>query len=188
MPELPEVETTKTSLNPLIGQTVTKVYTSGKRLRECLPNDLSSLVGYQFTKAVRRAKYLLLYFTHQTDHTKKTLLVHLGMSGSLQQRRVDAEEQRQRQLRRPAQNHPRQPHQQHQRRRPAGQHRIVRRRPGLQPQGFVEQNHLEQFAVHREERQDRKTETTTAGQTRSGAVARLHRRHAGQEPRGLPRR
>ena len=91
MPELPEVETTKTSIYPLIGQTVTKFYTSGKRLREYLPNDLSSLVGYQFTKAVRRAKYLLLYFTHQTDHTKKTLLVHLGMSGSLQQRRVDAD-------------------------------------------------------------------------------------------------
>ena len=71
MPELPEVETTKTSLNPLIGQTVTKVYTSGKRLRECLPNDLSSLVGYQFTKAVRRAKYLLLYFTTKPTTPKR---------------------------------------------------------------------------------------------------------------------
>lgn len=91
MPELPEVETTKTSLTPLIGQRVVQVYTSNKRLRELLPDDLSSLIGYQFTKAVRRAKYLLLYFAHPNDRTQKTLLIHLGMSGSLQQHHATEE-------------------------------------------------------------------------------------------------
>ncbi|MNF53111.1 hypothetical protein D3C84_344830 [compost metagenome] len=36
------------------------------------------------------------------------------------------------------------------------------RRAGLQPQGFVEQDHFEQLTVHREERQDRKPESPTA--------------------------
>lgn len=83
MPELPEVETTKLSLSPLIGQTINDVYTSGYRLREMIPNDLDELVGATLINVVRRAKYLVLYFQKSTETL--SLLIHLGMSGSLQQ-------------------------------------------------------------------------------------------------------
>lgn len=83
MPELPEVETTKASLAPLIGKTINDVYTSGFRLREMIPDDLDELVGASLVGVIRRAKYLLLVF--QKNHQTLELLVHLGMSGSLQQ-------------------------------------------------------------------------------------------------------
>lgn len=82
MPELPEVETTKQSLSPLLGKEVTAITYSGHRLREPIP-DLSVLIGTRFTKVTRRAKYLLLDF--RTDKSTHTLLIHLGMSGSLGQ-------------------------------------------------------------------------------------------------------
>lgn len=83
MPELPEVETTKASLTPLIGQTISDIYTSGHRLREPIPADLDELVDTKLMRAVRRAKYLILEF--KKDDEILELLVHLGMSGSLQQ-------------------------------------------------------------------------------------------------------
>lgn len=82
MPELPEVETTKASLAPLLGKTVSDTAVSGFRLREPIA-DVSCLVGATFVEARRRAKYLLLDFK-KANHTT-SLLVHLGMSGSLQQ-------------------------------------------------------------------------------------------------------
>lgn len=85
MPELPEVETTKTSLLPLVGQSVISVQTYRPNLREPIARDLDTLAGFVLQSVVRRAKYLLLYFFHPTDRTQKTLLVHLGMSGSLLQ-------------------------------------------------------------------------------------------------------
>lgn len=89
MPELPEVETTKASLAPLLGQKVSTVSVHQPKLREMMPSDLDSLVGYYLTDVVRRAKYLILTFTHLQDHATKELLVHLGMSGSLQQHPTD---------------------------------------------------------------------------------------------------
>lgn len=89
MPELPEVETTKNSLTPLLGQTIVAVFINQPKLREMMPSDLSTLIGFKFVKVVRRAKYLLLEFYHQQDNCQKTLLVHLGMSGSLQQHPTD---------------------------------------------------------------------------------------------------
>ncbi|MDO4897211.1 MAG: bifunctional DNA-formamidopyrimidine glycosylase/DNA-(apurinic or apyrimidinic site) lyase [Moraxella sp.] len=83
MPELPEVETTKLSLNPLIGKTVDDIYTSGHRLREVIPADLDELVGASLWQVIRRAKYLILLFKKENQTLK--LLIHLGMSGSLQQ-------------------------------------------------------------------------------------------------------
>lgn len=92
MPELPEVETTKQSLSPLIGLTVNRIRLSGHRLREPIPNDLDRLIGKTLVSVHRRAKYLLLTFcqtaTGCNDSKKSeclTLLIHLGMSGSLQQ-------------------------------------------------------------------------------------------------------
>lgn len=85
MPELPEVETTKTSLSPLIGQTVNFVQRHRPNLREPIPSNLDTLTGFVLRLVTRRAKYLLLHFDNVKDNANKTLLVHLGMSGSLLQ-------------------------------------------------------------------------------------------------------
>ncbi len=76
MPELPEVETTKTSLLPLLGQRVTQVQVRQPSLRWPVPNDLSKLVGQKLLRLERRAKYILAHFE------RDALLMHLGMSGS----------------------------------------------------------------------------------------------------------
>lgn len=89
MPELPEVETTKNSLKPLLDQVVTSVDVYQPKLRYMMPNDLPSLIGFRLHKLERRAKYLLLHFYHDADNSHKSLLIHLGMSGSLQQHPVD---------------------------------------------------------------------------------------------------
>lgn len=83
MPELPEVETTKASLTPLIGKRIGDIYTSVHRLREMIPSNLDELVGAKLVRVVRRAKYLLLDFNKNGSPFR--LLIHLGMSGSLQQ-------------------------------------------------------------------------------------------------------
>ena len=86
MPELPEVETTKTSLTPLLGQSVQAVTVFQPKLRWTMPDDLAQLAGYTLASVERRAKYLLLNFLPLLENlpTQK-LIIHLGMSGSLQQ-------------------------------------------------------------------------------------------------------
>lgn len=86
MPELPEVETTRQSLMPLLNARVVAVRTSGLRLREPVADNLTTLMGYQLTAVKRQAKYLLLHFARTpNDPDEKVLLIHLGMSGSLGQ-------------------------------------------------------------------------------------------------------
>lgn len=86
MPELPEVETTKTSLIPLLGQSVSDITVFQPKLRWSMPEDLSELVGYTLESVERRAKYLILTFLPQIkDQQARQLIIHLGMSGSLQQ-------------------------------------------------------------------------------------------------------
>ena len=80
MPELPEVETVRRTLEPLVlGARVEKVWTSGLPLRLARPVDTAGLrrvaQGSTITALRRRAKYLLV------DTAKGTTLVHLGMSG-----------------------------------------------------------------------------------------------------------
>lgn len=79
MPELPEVETTLRGVTPHVrGRTVSRVIIRDARLRQPVPKRLPSILQGQSLCAVRRrAKYLLF------DFTAGTLLVHLGMSGSL---------------------------------------------------------------------------------------------------------
>ena len=79
MPELPEVETTRRGLEPLLlGRHVVAATVRSPRLRYPLPSDLGArLAGQRFLQVQRRAKYLLLHLD------KGILLVHLGMSGSL---------------------------------------------------------------------------------------------------------
>ena len=79
MPELPEVETTRRGLTPHIkGKTIRAVIVRNKHLRWPVPASLArDLPGRQILDITRRAKYLLFRFD------AGTLIVHLGMSGSL---------------------------------------------------------------------------------------------------------
>ncbi len=79
MPELPEVETTLRGITPHIkDQTVSKVIIRQPKLRWPIPSELPQLIEQQTLQNLsRRAKYLLLHFR------PGTLLIHLGMSGSL---------------------------------------------------------------------------------------------------------
>lgn len=76
MPELPEVETTKTSLLPLLNQTVRQILVRQASLRWPIPDDISQLSGQKLISLQRRAKYILAQFE------RDGLLLHLGMSGS----------------------------------------------------------------------------------------------------------
>lgn len=81
MPELPEVETVRRTLEPFVGMRLGAVWSSGKRLRLGTQIPLAALRALDGTRlaAVRRlGKYLLL----DTDGARG-LLVHLGMSGRL---------------------------------------------------------------------------------------------------------
>ena len=80
MPELPEVETICRGIAPLIvGLRVAEIIVREARLRVVIPTDLSaSLVNRQILAVSRRAKYLLIQFNGE-----RTLLIHLGMSGTL---------------------------------------------------------------------------------------------------------
>jgi formamidopyrimidine-DNA glycosylase len=79
MPELPEVETTLRGIAPhLQNQTVSEVIIRNASLRWPIPKILPQLLcGHTVRGLQRRAKYLLIEFDHGT------LLLHLGMSGSL---------------------------------------------------------------------------------------------------------
>lgn len=77
MPELPEVETTRRGIAPLIeGKAVSGVIVRQPRLRWDIPS-LDHLPGESVRTVSRRAKYLLIGFD------SGTLIIHLGMSGSL---------------------------------------------------------------------------------------------------------
>lgn len=79
MPELPEVETTRRGIAPHCeGQAISQVIVRNPRLRWPVPDDLPARLEGQIIRSVeRRAKYLFL--TLDTG----TVIVHLGMSGSL---------------------------------------------------------------------------------------------------------
>lgn len=80
MPELPEVETICRGITPLIvGLSIAEVIVREPRLRVLIPADLStSLQGRTVLAVSRRAKYLLIHCSGDC-----TLLIHLGMSGTL---------------------------------------------------------------------------------------------------------
>lgn len=81
MPELPEVETTRLGLLPLVGKTVQSVTIRHPSLRWPIPSDLVTTLPNQSLNAItRRAKYLLCDFG---DAQSGTLLLHLGMSGRI---------------------------------------------------------------------------------------------------------
>jgi len=83
MPELPEVETTRRGLLPLVGQLVQSVTIRHPRLRWPIPAHLpQTLQGLRLNGLRRRAKYLLCDFSGEAG--AGILLLHLGMSGRIQ--------------------------------------------------------------------------------------------------------
>jgi len=79
MPELPEVETTKRGLEPLIvNQVVERAILYRANLRWDIPKHLPITLANQYINSInRRGKYLLIKFD------VGTLIIHLGMSGSI---------------------------------------------------------------------------------------------------------
>jgi formamidopyrimidine-DNA glycosylase len=78
MPELPEVETIRSGIAPLVTGISVSAVVVRKHLRWPVPEDLKTdLPGHTIKKVWRRAKYLLF------DTDVGTLLMHFGMSGTL---------------------------------------------------------------------------------------------------------
>jgi len=80
VPELPEVETVRLGLQPVMeGRRFTSVQTRRGDLRVPFPNDFAArLTGRRVVKLRRRAKYIL----GDLD-SGETLVIHLGMSGRM---------------------------------------------------------------------------------------------------------
>ncbi len=92
MPELPEVETTRRGLLPLVSNTVKSVTIRHRTLRWPIPQQLIDLLPNQkLLTLTRRAKYILCEFGTETSSDKiisnqnagGVLLLHLGMSGRI---------------------------------------------------------------------------------------------------------
>ncbi|MCW8934781.1 MAG: bifunctional DNA-formamidopyrimidine glycosylase/DNA-(apurinic or apyrimidinic site) lyase [Gammaproteobacteria bacterium] len=79
MPELPEVETSRRGIKPhILNKKVTDVIIRNKNLRWPIPGSLKKqLIDQVIQKVDRRGKYILLYTS------AGTVILHLGMSGSL---------------------------------------------------------------------------------------------------------
>jgi formamidopyrimidine-DNA glycosylase len=79
MPELPEVETTRRGIEPLVaGKVVDRVVIHNAGLRWPVPGELPEVLpGQRLNNVSRRSKYLLFHFEHGT------LINHLGMTGHL---------------------------------------------------------------------------------------------------------
>ena len=80
MPELPEVEVVKQSLDKKIKEKkVKKVLVRNRNLRKKVPSKFEKFfLNQKILKVGRFSKYLILHF-----HNKKKCLIHLGMSGTI---------------------------------------------------------------------------------------------------------
>ncbi|HYD15646.1 MAG TPA: bifunctional DNA-formamidopyrimidine glycosylase/DNA-(apurinic or apyrimidinic site) lyase [Hyphomicrobium sp.] len=78
MPELPEVETVRMGLEPVLGgKTFARVTTKRADLRFPFPENFAKrLTGARVVRLERRAKYLIAHLS-----TDEALLMHLGMTG-----------------------------------------------------------------------------------------------------------
>ncbi|MEY3221065.1 MAG: hypothetical protein RIT27_2422 [Pseudomonadota bacterium] len=83
MPELPEVETVRRGLEPLLSnQIFSTAQLIDPRLKLPISSDLpEKLALFQIIELKRRGKYLL--FQCQKNQQLAHLLIHLGMTGSL---------------------------------------------------------------------------------------------------------
>lgn len=89
MPELPEVETVRGGLAPVLeGQRLVRVEARRPDLRFPFPdNFVQTLTGARIVRLERRAKYLLARLDRED-----TLVMHLGMSGRFEIARPEGEE------------------------------------------------------------------------------------------------
>jgi len=80
MPELPEVETVRRGLSPVMeGQVIARAEVNRPDLRWPFPPDMAArLTGQRVTQLRRRSKYILADLS-----SGESLLVHLGMSGRM---------------------------------------------------------------------------------------------------------
>ena len=80
MPELPEVETVRRGLDPVMtGQVIARAETRRPDLRWPLPERMAErLTGHRVERLRRRSKYILADLS-----SGETLLIHLGMSGRM---------------------------------------------------------------------------------------------------------
>jgi len=79
MPELPEVETVRRSLLPIVGMRIETVEVRERRLRRAVAADFAQRLTGQVIRSIeRRGKYLLFHLSEDD-----VLLAHLGMSGAL---------------------------------------------------------------------------------------------------------
>ena len=80
MPELPEVEVVKRSLNNKVQNLIIKeVKINDGRLRYPIDKkEITKVIGLKLKKIKRRSKFLLFFFNQNT-----VMLVHLGMTGKI---------------------------------------------------------------------------------------------------------
>jgi formamidopyrimidine-DNA glycosylase len=79
MPELPEVETVRRSLLPIVGARIEAVQVREPRLRRTVARDFATRLSGRVIHGIeRRGKYLLFRLAGD-----ESLLAHLGMSGAL---------------------------------------------------------------------------------------------------------
>jgi len=78
MPELPEVEVCRRGIEPhVLNQYVSNVIVRNSNMRWPITPTISEICDEKITSIKRRAKYLLL------ETSKGTLMLHLGMSGTI---------------------------------------------------------------------------------------------------------
>jgi len=79
MPELPEVETSRSGIEPhLLNKKITEIIIRQHKLRWPIPKNLPTLTkGKKILAVCRRAKYIYLQLENGS------IIIHLGMSGSL---------------------------------------------------------------------------------------------------------
>jgi len=84
MPELPEVETVKRGITPLLeGQHIVRVIKRREGLRIPFPENFEKRIeGARVDRVARRAKYLLIYLC-RSGAAPEILICHLGMSGKI---------------------------------------------------------------------------------------------------------
>lgn len=99
MPELPEVETVIRSLrSPLLGRRIDDVSLSWKNMlvRPSMQEFREELLSSRFVSLDRRGKYLLFRLERKSRNRleRKTLIIHLKMSGNLNVRLASLERER----------------------------------------------------------------------------------------------
>lgn len=86
MPELPEVEVTRRGIEPgIVGRRIDSVVIRNGGLRQAVPATLDALLAGTVVETVRRrGKFILIDCADPASATRAgTLLVHLGMTGTL---------------------------------------------------------------------------------------------------------